>query len=247
MSTRILLLIVGLAALSSCSSVYKSGQTPDDVYFSPARPQQEYVEVQKDEDKYQTYEEYQDNYRNDRFLRMGVGNRYYLNYYNDYAFSDWRYNMYSLNFNSPWNSYFAWNSYYNPYCYYPGGIYYGNSHASYNYNTYLKPATGKPVAFDARSYSRPNNTYNGTYNNSYYNNTNNNSRYNNSNSFGSTLQRVFSGSNNNNHNNSYTPSSNTYTPSRSYTPSTPSSGGSSGGSTGGSSSGGVSRPGRGGR
>ncbi len=245
MSTRILLLAVGLAAFSSCSSVYKSGQTPDDVYYSPARPQEEYVEVQKDEDRYQTYEEYQDNYRNDRFLRLGIGNPYYMSYYNDYyAFSDWRYNAYSLNFNSPWNNYWTWNSFYNPYCYYPG-VTYINTH-NFNYGGYSRPA-GKPVAFDIRSYSRPNNgTRNGNFNNSYYNNTNNNSRYNNSNSFGNTLQRVFSGSaNNHNNNNSSTPSNNTSTPTRSYTPS--SSGSSGGSSSGGSTGGGVSRPGRGGR
>jgi hypothetical protein len=39
MNTRILLLAAVAVGLSSCSTMYKSGQTPDDVYYSPA-PQQ---------------------------------------------------------------------------------------------------------------------------------------------------------------------------------------------------------------
>ena len=60
---------------ASCSSAYKTGQTPDDVYFSPERPQEEYVRVDKDEDRYyrgdedRTSSDYY-NYEEDRYLRM---------------------------------------------------------------------------------------------------------------------------------------------------------------------------------
>jgi hypothetical protein len=256
MNTRILLLVLGVAALSSCSSVYKSGQTPDDVYFSPARPQaDEYVDVNQDknQDRYQSYEEYQDNMRNDRFLRMSVGNPYYLNTYNSFDGFDWRYNSYNMygynsySFNSPWNSYYAWNSFYNPYCMSPyiyyGGGYYGNVGSKLSFST----PVSRPIAFNINSYSnnsgnRPSRTLSGNYNNSNtrYNNSNgSNNRYNNySNSnYTNSVNRS---------NNGYSPSSNSSnsnsTPSRSYTPS--SSGSSSGGGGGG---GGVSRPGRGGR
>jgi len=38
---------------ASCTTAYKSGQTPDDVYFSPERPQAEYVSVKdEEEDRY---------------------------------------------------------------------------------------------------------------------------------------------------------------------------------------------------
>ena len=37
MPTKILLLIITVALFSSCSTAYKSGQTPDDVYYSPVR------------------------------------------------------------------------------------------------------------------------------------------------------------------------------------------------------------------
>jgi hypothetical protein len=245
MNARILLLFAGVAALSSCSSVYKTGQTPDDVYYSPARPQEEYVQVQqRNEDRYQTYDQYQDSYRNDRFLRMSVGNPYYMNAYNMYGGFDWRYNSYAYDFYSPWNNYWYWNSFYNPY-YPPYGNYYGYSYLKQPlYTQYTRPVS-RPVSFNPNSYSGNSRTiYNrnapGAPANYYYPSGNNNTpRYNN----GNTIQRIFG--NNSHNNNSYTPSrTETYTPTRSYTPSSSSS---SGSSSSGSSSGGVSRPGRGGR
>ncbi|MEP7280324.1 MAG: hypothetical protein ABI813_16880, partial [Bacteroidota bacterium] len=131
MNIRILLLILSVAALSSCSSVYRSGQTPDDIYYSPAPARQqadEYVDVQKPKEgtNYQTYEQYAESQRDDRFLRMSVGNPYYMNSYNTYSGFDWRYNSFYDGFNygysSPWNNYFAWNSFYNPYT---TGLYFG--------------------------------------------------------------------------------------------------------------------------
>ena len=41
MRTKILLLSLSVAAFSSCSTAYKSGQTPDDVYYSPVKPVEE--------------------------------------------------------------------------------------------------------------------------------------------------------------------------------------------------------------
>jgi uncharacterized lipoprotein len=37
MKTKLLLLAVSVAVFSSCSTMYKTGQTPDDVYYSPLR------------------------------------------------------------------------------------------------------------------------------------------------------------------------------------------------------------------
>src|ERR1700712_79636 len=106
MNTRILLLAISVVALSSCS-VYKSGQTPDDVYYSPAparvqarannnnNDDDSYVNVNQQKagtnNNYQSYDQYQDSYRDDRFLRMSVGNPYYMNAYNGYGAFDWRY------------------------------------------------------------------------------------------------------------------------------------------------------------
>ena len=97
MKSQILLLALIVAALSSCTTAYKTGQTPDDVYFSPVRQQDEYVQTEKKDDRrYQSREEYYD----DRYLRMRMnnrlrwselddyyyyGNRYDYSYYNSYS------------------------------------------------------------------------------------------------------------------------------------------------------------------
>ena len=79
MKSFLLLLSLSLV-FASCSTAYKSGQTPDDVYFSPERPQQEYVRAdQEDDDKYYRGEQNRSsdyyNYEEDRYLRMKVRNR----------------------------------------------------------------------------------------------------------------------------------------------------------------------------
>ena len=38
MNTKLLLIAISVAAFSGCTTLYKAGQTPDDVYYSPARP-----------------------------------------------------------------------------------------------------------------------------------------------------------------------------------------------------------------
>jgi hypothetical protein len=114
MKSSILLLAFASIIISSCTSAYKTGQTPDDVYFSPERPVNEYVRAEKNNDRrYQGDDEYYE----DRYLRMKVQNRtrwsdlddhyYYSNRYN------YRYN--NIYFNNPWTPYHYWNYYYNPY------------------------------------------------------------------------------------------------------------------------------------
>jgi hypothetical protein len=96
---------------ASCTTAYKSSQTPDDVYYSPERPREEYVRVESKREKYR----YDENYDEDRYLRMKVRNyRRWSEFDNDwYSYSPYynRYNLYN-----PWNSYTYWNYYYNPYC-----------------------------------------------------------------------------------------------------------------------------------
>lgn len=286
MNTKIIFLALGVAALNSCSTAYKMGQTPDDVYFSPAKPQNEYVSAEPRQDRYlapqgrnnynnNSYDDF-DAYRNDRFLRMSIGSPLRLsafdNYYGYDGFSNWKYNNYAYNFNSPWNGYYYWNSFYNPYStfnYY--APYYGYGFGSSGYSNVIISGSKSP----AMPVSRPRAFSPGAYTNYNYSNsnlyldrnsanvrpgsTNSNGRYNNSNSNQGTMRRIFSSPDNNSYYNnsnnansrsnysaprteSYTPSRSVEAPTRSYTPS-PSSSGSSGGSGGG---GGVSRPGRGG-
>jgi len=240
MKRQILLLAITTAALSSCTTAYKTGQTPDDVYFSPTRPQDEYVRVKEKEDyRYQYDEQYYD----DRYLRMKVHNPSQWSSLDDWYSYDrygYRANAY---YGTYYNPYTSWNYHYNPYCqnnviaYHPG--YAGQTSVAQN--------VARPRAFNLASYTGTtyNNANNSVNMNSYktgmgrpvYNNKNSN------NGFSNTLKQIFnSGTNINSSNSSYS------SPSRSYTPSSSSS--SSGGSSSSSGSsgggGGATRPSRGG-
>jgi hypothetical protein len=68
---HVLPLLALSAAIVSCSTPYKSGQTPDDVYYSPGRAEKEYVEKEEDvsvKSEPRAAEE-------DHYLRMRVRNR----------------------------------------------------------------------------------------------------------------------------------------------------------------------------
>ncbi|HEY1870568.1 MAG TPA: hypothetical protein VGG71_05880, partial [Chitinophagaceae bacterium] len=121
MRYSILLLAVSAAILGGCASAYKTGQTPDDVYYSPERQHNEYVQVKdNNEDQYIT----DDQYSGDQYLRMKVQNRalwstlddpyYYTPFAPQYGFGISYYNMWDMY--SPWSPYVSWNYYYNPYC-----------------------------------------------------------------------------------------------------------------------------------
>ena len=233
MKLFILLLAFTAAAFTSCTTAYKTGQTPDDVYYSPVRPQDEYVRVEKQDDH-----QYRgsDDYYEDRFLRMRMQDRYRWSALDDYYF----YNTW----NSPWNSYWAWNNYYNPYC---GGIpyYYPGTIIIKNPKIYTPPS--RALVFNPASYNTGNiisttgtRKLNSTYNNNRYNNSNSS---NSNNTLSESIRKVFTGSSNNNSGNSNSGSNNNSTPSRSYTPSSSSSSSSSSGSrSSGSSGGGTTRP-----
>ena len=103
-------LSIGLVLLlSSCSTAYRAGQTPDDVYYSPgsATGGEERVKKQKsrDDQQYQEYISSQD----DAYLRRKVTNRNRWSSIDDFSYwNDCRYNFFPSTFN-----------YYNPYfsCY----------------------------------------------------------------------------------------------------------------------------------
>jgi hypothetical protein len=254
MNTRILLLVISVAAFSSCS-VYRSGQTPDDTYYSPAPAARQarqnnddsYVNVNQPKQgssNYQTYDQYQDGVRDDRFLRMSVGNPYYMDSYNTYGAFDWRYNSYydgfNFGFNSPYNNYFAWNSFYNPYAMYYGfgggyypGVYYGGYYGGGGVKS-IAAATpiSRPRVFNVSNYTNSNRSTARPYLGGNYLNS---GRYNNTNANGNRNNTYYN--NTNNGRSMYTPSNNSNSssaPSRSYSPS----------SSGGGGGGGVSRPGR---
>lgn len=124
-----LLLSGFIMVLASCTTAYKTGQTPDDVYSSPAPPEEEYVKTKKtDERRYRNYddEEYEDyDDYDDRYLRMKVRNRNRWSELDDWYFYGGRYNFSYYNnwgywndpfyWNNPWSPVSYWNAWYSPY------------------------------------------------------------------------------------------------------------------------------------
>ncbi len=154
MKTNLLTTIAFTILLASCSTAYKQGQTPDDVYYSPAkektlakadnnRSDNQYARRNNDDD-------YQDNMTSseDQYLRMKIQNRYRWNTIDDYdywsnpsfAFSNYYgYNSFNpLAFNS-----WGMNYYYSPFAsiqpygwfnsYYPTYGYYRSYGGSYGH------------------------------------------------------------------------------------------------------------------
>ena len=127
MKIKHILLFGVLVAFASCSTAYRSGQTPDDVYFSPAPEQNSYVSTVNDQDR-NSY-----SYRNDEDdqIRQGIQNPVYrtpitldLGYgygyspYNSYGFSPYSNYAYNGFGNSLYNNYYdpyGYKSFYNPY------------------------------------------------------------------------------------------------------------------------------------
>lgn len=134
--------------LVSCSTAYQSGQTPDDVYFSPERPVDEYVRVEKKSDpQYRSDRVYDD--REDQYLRMRLRNRLLTTLDDDWYVYD-TYNRYRggyMNYYSPWSYAYFWNYNFNPY--------FSPYNYNYNYNPY-----GPVVSYTPREvYNKPR-TYN---------------------------------------------------------------------------------------
>ena len=224
MNAKILLIAFSAAAFSSCSTAYKSGQTPDDVYYSPVRV----VDERKDNDRKKEETRPAENTVDNNRIMMTIRDRRWREFDEDYNYS---YNCSPYHY--CYSTYNSYGYYYNPY-YYSKPLYYPrvapapvnttprmvnlNTYKNYSTTTVTDPKTG---ATTSQTTSRQ------------YNNSNNGSK------LGNILREVF------------TPSANTHTNSpstnstRTYTPSSSSSSGSSGSSSGGSS-GTVSRPGRGG-
>lgn len=117
MSLRILLILTTANAFAACNTTYKSGQTPDDVYYSPAglviteaRVDKEKEEKQIREDATTRAESYEE-----REIRMGIRDRRWRDLNNNYACNcsgDY----------TPYKYGYGYGYYYNPY-YYPAPVY----------------------------------------------------------------------------------------------------------------------------
>ena len=205
-------LVAAAVVLSSCTA-YKASRTPDDVYYSPAKP----AIAREDEDRYESYSSSDDNY-----LRMKVRNRYQWDAIDDYGY--WNDSRYDFGYScfpsrsvllNPYYGVGVWNPYYSR----PWGNWYNPIYTVVYYRT-PKAYYGSTSKTNLTAYR------NGTY-------------YNNRQGFGSLLKSAFTNNNNNyNFNNNR---NNSYNPSRSFNSSTtPSS--SAGGRSGGFNSSGSSAP-----
>lgn len=131
MTSKIVLLAAVLAGFSSCAT-YRSGQTPDDVYYSPAREVDTYVETNRDEDGRTTYNTQR---LEDQRLRQQIRDQRFRNFDDDFYWSNPRYssrygwntwgsswNTWSLGWNNwnTWNNPWGWNSWNSPFVCVPG-------------------------------------------------------------------------------------------------------------------------------
>jgi uncharacterized membrane protein YgcG len=218
MTSKILLVALSVAAFSSCSTAYKTGQTPDDVYYSPVKPVEERQESRREEVR-------NERPNNDYEITMSIRDPRWRNFRYDY---DYDYSPYNYCYsNTTYKGY-----YYNPY-YYPWAIYTVSP-------TYRTPVNSTPRMVNLNTYNGYNTRVATGKTNGTLNATNNSSQYNNSNRSGSRIgnilrQTVEPTSNS-------VPSSNS---SRTYSPSSSSTPSSSGSSSSGSGSSGT-RPARGG-
>jgi hypothetical protein len=226
MNYKLLLIALSTIAVTSCTTAYKAGQTPDDVYYSPARAivdNKEDEKNERNEDLAKTEE--------DQYLKMKVRNRGRWGTIDDYDYwYDSRYPHCVCNHRS--HNEYAWNNWHYGYNR-PYGNYYYNSGYYGGYPVVINKYVPK-----ASNVNRP--SLEGY----------NNKSYNNSNSLGNTIKKVFNNTNTSTNSNSNRES--TYsnsTPSRTYNPSSSSSSSSSSRTTtttsSSSSGSGVSRPARG--
>lgn len=167
------LLLLGLIVIfSSCSTAYRTGQTPDDVYYSPAPAQDTYVRTDNQNEK-DSYANNNSTYNSeDREIRRGIKDSRYRNSVNvdfGYGYDPYGYNSYG--YNNPYGYYNSYgyndvyiNPYYNPYTF----NYFPTSYSNYYYSpqVYIVPKSGlvsrtiAPRKYNLGAYTNNTNTSN---------------------------------------------------------------------------------------
>jgi hypothetical protein len=141
MKLKLILLLGTVAVLGSCTSAYQIGQTPDDVYYSPApAPQAVYVisNNQQDRDSY-VYNNSNGDISDNLAISRGISNPVYRSSVAlDFGYDYDPYEYYGSSFYYPNSSYYgAYNS---PLLtFYPYNSYYSNFYSPY-YNYYYPQA-----------------------------------------------------------------------------------------------------------
>jgi hypothetical protein len=123
--------------------VRKQKQTPDDVYYSPARPKAETVRSEDKEEKY-TQEENNYAYNDDRYIRMKVRNRNRWSDLDDYYSDPYAYTYKGCYCSCNYNPRLYWSSNYTPYA--PKVVYTSKS------PIYSKPRTSNLRVFDGQGH-----------------------------------------------------------------------------------------------
>lgn len=187
-----IILISGIALASSCS-VYRSGQTPDDVYYSPSREVSSYVQVDNRNDNRYEADAYSAP-SEDRYLRMMVRDRARWSVFDDYSYSNnwsyspfygsspYGYSPYGYSYGHPGigiNSYnLGYNSLgygYNPYGF-GMGLGLGGFNSYYNWNSFYNPYYPSAVIINPKTnpegYTQLRNFNLNNYKNTNYNNQN---------------------------------------------------------------------------
>lgn len=125
MKLKDIVLFGAVVAFSSCSTAYRSAQTPDDVYYSPAPKQAGYVSKDKSEQGRDSYY-YQDEeesqirkgiqdptYRTPLTTSIGFGYGYNPYGYNPYGYNPYGYNSFANPYYGGYSS-LSYMSFYNP-------------------------------------------------------------------------------------------------------------------------------------
>jgi hypothetical protein len=79
MQSKTLLIALSVVAFSSCSTAYKTGQTPDDVYYSPAR-------VIENDNRSERAEQVNNAPKDDYEITMSIRDHRWRNFRDDYEY-----------------------------------------------------------------------------------------------------------------------------------------------------------------
>ncbi len=115
MSIKILLLVLSAVTIVSCNTAYKSGQTPDDVYYSPLRVVEEDSQKEDQKEDEQKDVANNENSAEEREIRMKIQDRRWRDINDGYDCNcSCDHTPYKYGYNNKY--------YYNPY-YYPYPVY----------------------------------------------------------------------------------------------------------------------------
>jgi hypothetical protein len=191
MKTSILYSAMLVLLFSACTTAFKTGQTPDDVYYSPAP---EVIEYSGSRNSYANPD--------DQYLRMKVRNQQRWSMIDDFTYWNSPYNYYGVNYNNWFLNPsliqpFGINNFYNTW-----GFVHGNFYVPYHPGFIIKNpvksvATNRPRLSGYNNYifNNKNDRNPKSYSSKTYNNNNSNRTFNNNSSF---PERTYTPSSSNN-------------------------------------------------